>query len=113
MFGVSDDESPRTWDVQHAVPLKGIFFLVQAQEEQIDDVTESQAVCLLTGATTAPALDPMMGRLGADEVRTHRLLTFNNVCELASTVPVYVLSLSLHGSFWREIESVIVGDTAL
>jgi SynChlorMet cassette protein ScmC len=109
IFGASEDEPARTWDVQHAVPLRSIFVLVQSPEEQVDAVGLSQAVCLLTQATTVPALDPMMRRLGADEVRAHSLLTFDNVCRLARAVPTHVLSLSLNGSFWREIESALAG----
>jgi SynChlorMet cassette protein ScmC len=40
-----------TWDVQHAVPLKGIFFLNQSRKDQVKPVRNGQAVCLLVGST--------------------------------------------------------------
>ena len=106
-----NDGLGRTWGVPRAVPLKGIFFLIQAQEEQVIPTGAAQAVCLLTRAATVPALDPMMRRLSKDEARAHKLLTFNNTCRLARAVPTHMLSLSLHGSFWREIESAIADAT--
>src|SRR5271157_5325799 len=42
------DGGPRgTWDVQSAVPLKGVFFLSQAVEDRVESVGPGHAVSLL------------------------------------------------------------------
>ncbi len=41
------EEPGGTWDVQNAVPIKSIFFLVQSVEEQVEQVGQGQAVGLL------------------------------------------------------------------
>ena len=96
-----------TWDVQRALPVKGIFFLVQDQEERVASVGTAQAACLLANSITRPAFNPMMRRPTKNETRDHCLNYFANVCELAQTVPCHLLHLTLKGAFWREIERTV------
>jgi SynChlorMet cassette protein ScmC len=95
-----------TWDVQHAVPLRGIFFLLQAQEDQVESVSVAQAVCLLTESAEQVwwEMHRVMDEKG---IRTLRLQRFNNICALAQSVPCYFLRLSLTGNFWQEIEEAL------
>lgn len=94
-----------SWDVQHAVPLKGIFFLDQAPEDQVEPVGVGQAVCLLVESVEqASGLSLGMAK---DELRALCLQRFNNICALAQVVPCYLLHLSLTGTFWQEIEKAI------
>lgn len=95
-----------TWDVQRAVPLKGIFFLVQDQEDRVELVHLSQAACLLV--ETAESSSWLFSEdMEQDEVRARNVQRFDNICILAKSVPCYLLHLSLVGTFWREIERVI------
>ena len=96
-----------TWDVQHAVPLKGIFFLTQAQEDRINPMGVGQAVCMLVESA-----EHIWGRIprnevGVDKIRALRLQRFDNICTLAQAVPCYLLHLSLTGKFWQKIEKVL------
>ncbi len=95
-----------SWDVQHAVPLRAIFFLTQAQKDHLESVETAQAVCLLL-KSAEQTLRPMMRGLGEDEIRAHRLLRFDNVCALARAVPCYQLRLSHDGAFWKQLECAI------
>jgi SynChlorMet cassette protein ScmC len=98
--------SCESWDVQHAVKLKSIFFLEKAGEEQILPLGTSQAICLLT--ESAEQVSRLMSRwLEKDEARMLRLQRFENVCSLAQAVPSYILRLSRHGTFWQDVEEAL------
>lgn len=95
-----------TWDVQHSVPLKGIFFLAQAAEDRVESVGAGQTVCLLV-ESTEQALYGMPHNVPGDMVQTLRVQRFDNICALAQAVPCYVLHASLTGAFWREIDHIL------
>lgn len=96
-----------TWDVEYAVPLQGIFFLQQAQQDRVEPVAQGQAVCLLVELAEHTSWS-MSHRVGEDEERAIRLQRFENICSLATTMPCYRLHLSLYGAFWKEIERVVI-----
>ena len=102
MFGDTGD----SWDVQHSVPLKSVFFLAQAQEDQVELLDVAEFICLLVHSVEHVSFS-MLRRLGEDERRAIRLRRFDNICALAPAVPCYRLNLSRTGEFWHEIERVI------
>lgn len=91
------------WDVQSAVPVKGIFSLAQADEDRVERVGRGQAVSLL-GEFVGQVSTFMAPGLGKEELRALHLERFNNLCALARAVPAHVLHISLAGAFWQEIE---------
>ena len=94
------------WDVQHAVPLKGIFFLAQATDDLAEPVGPGQAVSLLVeGLQQASRFMPM--GLFQEEVRALHLEGFNNLSALARTIPAHILHISLTGEFWKELDRVL------
>ena len=95
-----------TWDVSHAVPLKGIFFLVQAQHDGVEPIGAGGSVCLLVELAEQTSWSMSHG-LGKDETRAIHLQRFKNICALAKTVACYRLYLNLTGTFWEEIERII------
>lgn len=99
-----------TWDVQHAVPLRGIFFLAQAQEDKVEPFGVGEAVCLLV-ESAEQASRPMSRGMEENEVRALRLQRFDNVSALAQTVPCYLLRLTQTGGFWHEIERAIAQNS--
>jgi hypothetical protein len=99
-------ESGGTWDVQNAVPLKGVFFLSQAVEDRVESVGPGHAVSLLV--KSAEQTSQLMARgLSKEETRALHLERFNNLCALARVVPTHVLHISLTGAFWQEIEQML------
>ena len=95
--------------MQYAVPLKGVFFLANADQDQTKPVGVGQAVCLL--AESAEQLWwNMSSRLTETELRAQRLQRFQNVCALAKSVPCCLLRISLTGRFWEKIEEALAGD---
>jgi hypothetical protein len=95
-----------TWDVQKAVPLKGIFILTQAPLDRRERVGPGQAVSLLVESVAQVSLFMTMG-LRKDELRALRLEWFDNLCSLARAIPAHLLHISLTGAFWQEIEPAL------
>jgi len=100
-----DSESGGVWNVQEAVPLKGIFFLEQAVEDNVKRVGAGQAVSLLTECAKQASMFTI--GLPEKELRDMYLERFNNLCDLASVVPVHMLDISLTGAFWQKIEQAL------
>ena len=97
-----------TWNVQHAVPLKGIFFLEQAHEDALEPLGIAQSVCLLN-ESAEQAHCFIANHSEKNEMRGIRLLRFDNICALAKAIPSYVLRLGRDGAFWQEIERSLNG----
>jgi len=95
-----------TWDVQNAVPVKGIFFLAQALEDRVERVGPGQAVSLLAEFVGQVSTFMAPG-LCKEELRALHLERFNNLCALARVVPTHRLHISLTGAFWQEIEQAL------
>jgi hypothetical protein len=97
------------WDVNHAVPLKGIFFLTQALHDSIEPLGAGYTVPLLIELAEQASWSMAHGQ-GRDVTRELRLQRFENICALVKTLPCFRLRLSLDGTFWEEIEQVIAGE---
>ena len=89
------------------MPLKAIFFLQQAGQDRVEPVAPGKSVCLLVELAEHTSWS-MSHRLANDERRAILLQRFENICDLVKDVPCYNLYLSLDGSFWDEIERVII-----
>jgi SynChlorMet cassette protein ScmC len=97
-----------TWDVQNAVPVKGIFFLAQAVEDRMERVGPGHAVSMLVECVGQATMFMPIG-LFKEEIRALHLERFNNLCALARVVPAHVLHVSLTGAFWQDIEQALEG----
>jgi hypothetical protein len=95
-----------TWDVQSAVPLKGIFFLAQAAEDRAGRVGPGQAVSMLVECVgqVSTFMEPGLFK---EELHALHLERFNNLCALARVIPAHLLHISLTGAFWQEIEQAL------
>jgi hypothetical protein len=97
-----------TWDVQRAVPLKGIFVLAQAVEDRVERVGPGHAVSMLVEGVRQASMFMPVG-LFKEEIHALHLERFNNLCALARVIPAHVLHISLTGAFWQEIEKALEG----
>ncbi len=95
-----------TWDIQRAIPLKGIFLLSQATEDRAERVGPGHAVSLLVEAVRQASMFMPLG-LFKEEIRALNLERFNNLCALARMIPAHVLHISLTGNFWEEIDKAM------
>ena len=92
-----------TWDVQSAVPLKGIFVLSRAVEDRSERIGPGHAVSMLVECVRQATVFMPCGLI-QEEVQALHLERFNNLCTLARVIPVHMLHISLTGAFWQEIE---------
>ncbi len=95
-----------TWEVQNAVPLKGIFILTRAIEDRVKRVGSGHAVSLLGECVRQASMFMPLG-LFKEDVHALYLERFNNLCALARVVPAHVLHISLTGAFWQKIEQAL------
>jgi SynChlorMet cassette protein ScmC len=94
------------WDMQTAVPLKAIFILDQAVQDQATPAGGGEAVCLLMELARQSARY-LWKNVGQDALYLYHNQRFDNVCALVQAVPAYLLNVSLEGTFWKEMEKVL------
>ncbi len=94
------------WDVRKAVPLRGIFFLKQSQEDRVERIGKGQAATLLAEAA-AQASQLMVRILGKEDSRVLHRERFDNITALVRCVPSYILQISLTGRFWLEMDKAL------
>jgi SynChlorMet cassette protein ScmC len=100
------NEPRRTWNVEKALPLRAIFFLEQAQEEDFETLGTAQAICLLI--ESAEQASRLMSRdAGKHVTRMLRLQRFDNICALAQAIPSLALRLSRNGAFWHTMDEAL------
>jgi SynChlorMet cassette protein ScmC len=101
------------WDVQHAVPLKGIFILRQSKIDQAQPLIKLDSVIYVMDSAEQAMINLLSDRFNRIDGKTRSSLLgqlFNNSCTLCKTVPVHQLNISLHGEFWREIDRALNGN---
>jgi SynChlorMet cassette protein ScmC len=99
------NNTAKTWDVRESVPLVAIVFLEQSSEDKLIQLKPAQAVVLLNMFVTLlnSALPAASDR---EDRRAFNVLIFDNVSNLARSVPSYILKVSLTGRFWEELEKI-------
>lgn len=100
-----------SWDVQQAVPLETIFFLRQSPQDRVEEVNVSQAASLLMESTQQKS-KIMIIDLHDDDVQVIYAEQFAASEVLARAVPAYMLYVSLNGTFWKELEKVLLAETS-
>jgi SynChlorMet cassette protein ScmC len=98
-----------TWNVRHAVPLAGVFFLEQAEDDRAVAIGAGQAALRLT-ESAMQICELLLRGLDAQKARRIRMLLFDNACQLVRSIPAFVLHASLHGAFWEEMERALDGQ---
>jgi SynChlorMet cassette protein ScmC len=98
--------SDRTWNVQHHVALRAIFFLEQAEVDEVISLGQGEAAVLIN--QSAVQVDYRYWYdLDNEELRFRKKKLFENACELAKVIPSFKLRVSLKGRFWEKIEAVL------
>lgn len=99
-------ESERTWDVQYHVPLEGLFFLIKSERDAVEALGQGDAAVLIYKSAwqilreRSPILD-------AENLRQRKRETFENACRMSKSIPSFLLSASLDGMFWKNIENAL------
>lgn len=100
------NRSKQTWNVQHYLPMSAIFFLEQADADQVIPIGQGRAAALLYESATQVCARNWM-KLNREGLSVVRKKLFENVCDLATEIPVFKLRLTLEGKFWEEMERVL------
>ena len=98
-------KSTSTWDVEHRLPLSSVFFLEQAEKDQVIPLEKAKAVVYMVHSANE-ALYSIIGYSSEERRHVHEKV-LENACELAKNVPAYILQVSLTGRFWEKIEEVL------
>ena len=98
--------SAKTWDVQRFLPLFAIFFLKQAETDEVVPIGHGQA-SIFINLLAMDVYQQSWNHLDHKDVRAIKKKLFNNSCELAKSIPAFILRVSLSGQFWKEIEKVL------
>ena len=98
--------SEKTWDVEQHAPLSALFFLEQAERDEVLRIGTGQASVYITESSTQICRRDWRYLDKKEEVRRKTML-FDNACTLAKEVPSYILRVSLTGEFWKLIEEVV------
>ncbi|UCG42940.1 MAG: SynChlorMet cassette protein ScmC [candidate division WOR-3 bacterium] len=101
-----DRGSGGSWPVEHAVPLRAMFFLAQSPADRLEPVNATQAAALILDSAVNLALKARE-LTEEDTALAHCNGGVNAARALASAVPAYSLNLSRDGRFWEEIERVL------
>jgi hypothetical protein len=95
--------SENTWDVHASAPVSAIFFVEQAEKDELVPMGRGEAAILIN-ALAAQMLQPGMLYLEEQQRKTLRLKLFENAVAVARAVPAFLLKASLDGEFWVEME---------
>ena len=98
--------SEKTWDVGQYAPLSALFFLEQAERDEVAPIGAGKAsIYILESSTQICRRD--WRHLDKKEEARRKTALFDNACNLAREVPSYILRVSLTGEFWKLIEEVM------
>ncbi len=98
--------SDQSWPAARSVSLKAVFFLEQADVDEVLALSPGRASPLLFDAQKQ-VWERYWARLGEKTCEKQRTMVFDNACTMARTIPTFVLKATLHGRFWEEIEAVL------
>jgi len=96
-----------SWAVEHAVPLRAVFFLDQAPSDQLEplNVTQATALTLESAEELVHEVKFVLTDVDAARVLSNQVLSVAK--SLALSIPGFSLRLSLDGRFWERIERVL------
>ncbi len=94
------------WEVQNGIPLRAIYFLKQAEQDQVQPLSFAQALTYLL-ETVKLVSSPLRSDLPIDQIRNIHEQQFAAAEDLLLSIPAYGLHLSLTGNFWKNIEETL------
>lgn len=91
------------WNVEQAIPLSAIFFLHQSPVDRVEPLPRGNATAYVLESIRQMMLFRRMDEHQIDMMEDLLNISLSAVERLVSSVPVYILQISLSGSFWEEI----------
>jgi SynChlorMet cassette protein ScmC len=103
---LNDSQSQKSWDVQHSIPLYGVFFIEQSKIDAAIPIGTGEAVARVS-ESTFQVYRKQRGIFNEENQRMLQKNLFENTCEMVKSIPAFKLQVTLHGKFWEEIERVL------
>jgi SynChlorMet cassette protein ScmC len=100
------ERSTRTWHIQNYLPTSAIFFLEQAEADEVVTVGQGQGAALVYQSATQVCARNWIN-LNSEKLSMLRKRLFDNSCDLAQRTPIFKLRVSLEGKFWEEMEAIL------
>ncbi|MBI5248560.1 MAG: SynChlorMet cassette protein ScmC [Desulfomonile tiedjei] len=92
--------------VQNRVALSAVFFLEQAQSDEVKSIGQGVAALRINQSASQ-----IFGRnveiSGRPQAKLTRTRLFENACNISKAVKTYTLRVSLKGRFWEKINEVL------
>jgi SynChlorMet cassette protein ScmC len=98
--------STKTWNIEYHLPLSAIFFMEQAETEEVLPIGQGEAAAYIHHSAMQVCRRRLY-HLNRRESKSLRLKLFDNACELSRAIPAFKLGVSLKGRFWEKIEAVL------
>jgi SynChlorMet cassette protein ScmC len=99
-------QSQRTCSVEQRVPLSAIFFIEKAAKSEVFPLGQGHAAAMINASASYVARQGWKNPDPAQD-RDFKKLIFDNSCQIAKTVPAFLLRISPSGEFWKQIDHVL------
>ncbi len=96
----------QSWSVNRHVVLHAIFFLDQADRDEMFPLRRGEATLGIYDASSI-CFQTLSGQFNTREGLSYRKQIFENATSLAASVPAFKLRVSLTGCFWEMIEDAL------
>jgi len=101
-----NNREPNTWQVEYSVPASAIFLLEQSDIDEVIPLHATQSIIPIINSAIQ-SCNKFIKNAGREYQPELMREVFNNAYEIAKTIPVFRLRVSLNGRFWEEIEKVL------
>jgi SynChlorMet cassette protein ScmC len=101
-------KSNKTWNVQHHVPLRGIFFLMQSEVDEVEPIGQGKATTFIY-RSSSQVFYKSWQRMNPDTRSSLRIQAFENASRMAEAIPAFLMKASLTGSFWEKMDGALKG----
>jgi SynChlorMet cassette protein ScmC len=98
--------SDKLWNVQYSVPICAIFFLEQAEGDEVIPLGEGLAAVAINRSAKEVSWK-FWRNLDNETKRPLTIKQFHNACKIAKVIPSFTLRASLHGRFWEKMEKAL------
>jgi SynChlorMet cassette protein ScmC len=103
---VEDFRGRQSWSINRHVVLSAIFFLDQADRDEMFPLGRGEATLGIYDASSI-CFQTLSGQSNVHKGLPYRKQVFENATSLATAVPAFRLRVSLTGRFWEKIEEVL------
>lgn len=102
--------SDKTWQSMRSFPLKGIFYLDQADTDEVALFPNEAFKAGFLNDAVLQFWHRYSNFFHASLKKQIHTIIFRNACAIAAAVPAWMLKAALDGRFWKAMETVIEGE---